>query len=446
VLVQDPVTFNGHINHSFYIKSSFSPDDRYIVSGDSGYDVCIWDVKHPLLDPLRLKGHRGEVSDVKWCPTDLSMLASCSDDGSVRIWKMDRFGHHDDDDSENDTDDFFEWGAAEFSPSWNMQSSRSEDDRLECLLHLRDTSWLSTLPGAHQAPRQLHGVSPQHLYTRQEAKLGLQFLLAVVADGGPAALLSSRLLAAVLEDRGPAALRASRLLAALLAEASRLLAAVHSGRGRTALLASRLLAAVLSEASRLFAAALADGAVLAWRLDPAVFAQGGLAAVLALQFLATLLAISPVPQFIWPHTRSTSTSPQCPSPRLTQATLDDLWQLRGSGFHWPVPRRGRVGCCPGPRLKQTTLDDLWQLRRSSFHRPVSSIGRVGCGLPGGAAMDGLPCAASAADCGTSALGPAPANERGGAAGGGKRRGGEDLGDGAEPTAGPGSRKRARPAE
>ncbi len=81
---REPVTLSGHSNSSFYVKSSFSPDGRFIVSGSSDFDVFLWDVQHPLLPPLRLKGHHGEVSDVTWCPTDMSKIASCSDDTTVR--------------------------------------------------------------------------------------------------------------------------------------------------------------------------------------------------------------------------------------------------------------------------------------------------------------------------------------------------------------------------
>ena len=160
--MQDPVTFSGHVNNSFYVKSSFSPDDRYIVSGSSDYDVYIWDVKHPLLAPLRLKGHVGEVSDVEWCPTDLAKLASSSDDTTVRIWKIGQSRHHCD--AENDSSFFGRGGSgtAEAPPSWSMPSSRSEDDTLACLETMieSETSW--SVSGAHRAPRQYSGATPHH--------------------------------------------------------------------------------------------------------------------------------------------------------------------------------------------------------------------------------------------------------------------------------------------
>ena len=455
---QDPVTFKGHSSDSFYVKSSFSPDDRYIVSGSCDADVYIWDVKHPLLAPLRLKGHYSEVSDVKWCPTDLSMLATCSDDTTVRVWKMNQCSRHFD--AENDTDAFFgrgSSGTAEVHPSWNMPSSRSEDDTLECLIHLRETSWLSTLPGAHRAPRQLHGATPHDRDPSQspqqlaEAELGLRLSLAVLADGGPTALLVSRFLEAVLTYRGPAAARASRLLAAVLAEAARLLVAALADEGPSALLASRLLAAVLAQASRLFAVVLSDGdprPLPVSRLAPAVLAEGGPAAVLALRLLAAVLEAAPVSQLVRPRTRNTSSSQQGSSPQLKQATLDDLWQLRRSSSHHPAARNSRVEYSPCPPLKQTTLDDLWQLRRSSSHLPAARSGRVKGSPPDRVAVDGLPCTANIVDGRTSAFGPAKANNIENAAEGGKRKGSDDLadvgnGNDEAPMTGSGSRKRAR---
>ena len=89
--------FSGHKNDSFYVKSSFSPDERFVVSGSCDCGIYIWNLERnsserrrgstvlPLQNPLR--GHTQEVTCVDWrIGTAGDELVSCSDDGSVRIW------------------------------------------------------------------------------------------------------------------------------------------------------------------------------------------------------------------------------------------------------------------------------------------------------------------------------------------------------------------------
>lgn len=82
--------FGGHHVHTFYVKARFSQDGRFILSGSSDGNVYIWQVDHPDLPPIYLPGHRAEVTGVDWSPTDLCQVASCSDDGDVRVWRVQR--------------------------------------------------------------------------------------------------------------------------------------------------------------------------------------------------------------------------------------------------------------------------------------------------------------------------------------------------------------------
>ncbi|NXU09430.1 DTL protein, partial [Pardalotus punctatus] len=82
--------FSGHQNSTFYIKSSTSPDDQFLVSGSSDCNAYIWKVSEPSLPPRILLGHSQEVTSIAWCPSDFSKIATCSDDNTVRIWRLRR--------------------------------------------------------------------------------------------------------------------------------------------------------------------------------------------------------------------------------------------------------------------------------------------------------------------------------------------------------------------
>ncbi|XP_051501016.1 denticleless protein homolog [Myxocyprinus asiaticus] len=82
--------FSGHSNSSFYVKSSVSPDDQFLASGSSDHNAFIWKISNPKQAPIVLQGHSQEVTSVAWCPTDFTKIASCSDDNTVRIWRLNR--------------------------------------------------------------------------------------------------------------------------------------------------------------------------------------------------------------------------------------------------------------------------------------------------------------------------------------------------------------------
>ncbi|XP_060082878.1 denticleless protein homolog [Ylistrum balloti] len=82
--------YKGHRNNSFYVKTSISPDDQFLLSGSSDEIAHIWQVGKPNRSPIVLKGHKAEVSDVAWSPNDLSKLVTLSDDNSFRVWRINR--------------------------------------------------------------------------------------------------------------------------------------------------------------------------------------------------------------------------------------------------------------------------------------------------------------------------------------------------------------------
>ncbi|XP_015243479.1 PREDICTED: denticleless protein homolog [Cyprinodon variegatus] len=82
--------FSGHQNSSFYVKSTISPDDQFLASGSSDNHTYIWKISEPQHPPVILQGHSEEVTSVTWCPTDFTKIASCSDDHTIRIWRLQR--------------------------------------------------------------------------------------------------------------------------------------------------------------------------------------------------------------------------------------------------------------------------------------------------------------------------------------------------------------------
>ncbi|XP_048840917.1 denticleless protein homolog [Brienomyrus brachyistius] len=82
--------FSGHLNSSFYVKSTVSPDDQFLVSGSSDHQAYIWKISDPGRSPMMLQGHCQEVTSVMWCPTDFTKIASCSDDNTIRVWRLNR--------------------------------------------------------------------------------------------------------------------------------------------------------------------------------------------------------------------------------------------------------------------------------------------------------------------------------------------------------------------
>ncbi|XP_075386214.1 denticleless protein homolog [Tenrec ecaudatus] len=83
-------SFSGHLNSTFYVKASLSPDDQFLLSGSSDEAAYIWRVSTPWDPPTVLLGHSQEVTSVSWCPADFTKIATCSDDNTMKIWRLNR--------------------------------------------------------------------------------------------------------------------------------------------------------------------------------------------------------------------------------------------------------------------------------------------------------------------------------------------------------------------
>lgn len=84
----DPImTYTGHQNSTFYVKSSLSGDGLYLISGSSDQNAYIWNVKDSM--PLvKLVGHNAEVTCVAWRQKGDTTLVTCSDDMKHKIWRV----------------------------------------------------------------------------------------------------------------------------------------------------------------------------------------------------------------------------------------------------------------------------------------------------------------------------------------------------------------------
>ncbi|TVU35928.1 hypothetical protein EJB05_17835, partial [Eragrostis curvula] len=81
-----PETFTGHKSRKFVIRSCFGGSDSlFLASGSEDSKVYIW--RRGSQTPIKvLRGHSMVVSCVSWNPTRPHMLASASDDHTIRIW------------------------------------------------------------------------------------------------------------------------------------------------------------------------------------------------------------------------------------------------------------------------------------------------------------------------------------------------------------------------
>ncbi|KAJ3947159.1 uncharacterized protein N0V96_003546 [Colletotrichum fioriniae] len=77
--------FLGHTGGDFIIRSAFGgANESFVVSGSEDGNILIWH-KNSGAAVERLEGHQPRTNAVTWNPADPCMLASCGDDGKVKM-------------------------------------------------------------------------------------------------------------------------------------------------------------------------------------------------------------------------------------------------------------------------------------------------------------------------------------------------------------------------
>lgn len=78
-------SLKGHLVGGFACEMSFSPDEKYITSGDSSGKLFFWDVKTCKVVG-KLLAHESVVMSCLWHPLETSKVVSASWDGTIKLW------------------------------------------------------------------------------------------------------------------------------------------------------------------------------------------------------------------------------------------------------------------------------------------------------------------------------------------------------------------------
>ncbi|ORY87851.1 WD40-repeat-containing domain protein [Protomyces lactucae-debilis] len=77
--------FRGHGCAGHAIEIAFSPDGKYLSSGDAGGYACFWDWKTCKL-LSKFAAHKGPLTQIAWHPQETSKVATGGNDGVIHYW------------------------------------------------------------------------------------------------------------------------------------------------------------------------------------------------------------------------------------------------------------------------------------------------------------------------------------------------------------------------
>ncbi|GAA99633.1 uncharacterized protein L969DRAFT_413647 [Mixia osmundae IAM 14324] len=78
--------FAGHITGGYACEIAFSPDGKWLSSGDGSGNLHFWDWKTCKKMPQRIKAHNHVVISHAWLPHETSKVVTGSWDGNIKLW------------------------------------------------------------------------------------------------------------------------------------------------------------------------------------------------------------------------------------------------------------------------------------------------------------------------------------------------------------------------
>lgn len=79
-------TFKGHNTAGYACQVNYSPDMRYVMSGDSEGRCFFWEWQHPQKIVRTMKAHDAVCIGCEWHPLETSKVATCGWDGLIKYW------------------------------------------------------------------------------------------------------------------------------------------------------------------------------------------------------------------------------------------------------------------------------------------------------------------------------------------------------------------------
>lgn len=85
IKIQRRKQFRGHGCGGYGIEVSFSPDGKYLCSGDAGGFACFWDWSTCKM-VSKFAAHKGPLTHIQWNPQETSKVATGGNDGKIYYW------------------------------------------------------------------------------------------------------------------------------------------------------------------------------------------------------------------------------------------------------------------------------------------------------------------------------------------------------------------------